>query len=251
VTRVVLLLVAALLAAGCAERGAGSADVLGEWFLAEGEADGGPLPQPAGSTATLTVTPDQLSGRSFCNSFSSGYRIDGATLAVDGLGGTDMACEPDVMAAETAYLAALGRADTVAHDGTDLVLTGDGVRLRFSPVPPVPDRDLAGTRWVLETLVDGEVASSTLGDPAVLLLDPDTSVDASTGCRSVTGTWLLEDGALVIDDLLVVGDCPPEVAPQDEHVAAVLAAAPAAAVEEDRLTLTAPDGRGMVYRAEA
>jgi hypothetical protein len=34
-------------------------------------------------------------------------------------------------------------------------------------------------------------------------------------------------------------------------VAAVLAAAPAAAVEEDRLTLTAPDGRGMVYRAEA
>jgi heat shock protein HslJ len=160
-----------------------------------------------------------------------------------------MACEPDVMAAETAYLGALGRAVIVAHDGADLVLTGDGIRLRFSPVPPVPDRDLAGTRWVLETLVDGEVASSTLGEPAVLVLDPDTSVDASTGCRSVTGTWLLEDGTLVVDDLLVDGDCPPEVAPQDAHVAEVLASGPAAEVAEDQLTLTAPDGRGLIYRA--
>jgi heat shock protein HslJ len=248
VTRVVLL-AAALLVAGCAERGAGSADVLGEWFLAEGSAGGGPLPQPAGSSATLTVTPEELSGRSFCNSFSSGYRIDGTTLAVDGLGGTDMACEPDVMAAETAYLGALGRAVTVAHDGADLVLTGDGVRLRFSPVPPVPDSDLAGTRWVLETLVDGEVASSTLGEPAVLLLNLVGRATGSTGCRSVTGTWLLEGGALVIDDLLVDGDCPPEVAPQDAHVAAVLASGPAAQVAENQLTLTAPDGRGLVYRA--
>ena len=65
----------------------------------------------------------------------------------------------------------------------------------------------------------------------------------------MTGTWLLEDGALVIDDLLVDGDCPPEVAAQDAHVAAVLAGGPTAAVDEDQLTLTAPDGRGLVYRA--
>ena len=37
------------------------------------------------------------------------------------------------------------------------------------------DRDLAGTRWVLETLVDGEVASSTLGQPAVLAAGPATA----------------------------------------------------------------------------
>ena len=248
VSRVVLLL-AALLVAGCAERGSGASDVVGEWFLVEGTVDGGPLPQPAVSAATLTVTAEELSGRSFCNSYSSTYRLDGDALSIDGLGGTEMACEPDVMAAETAYLGALGRADTVAHDGADLVLTGDGVRLRFSPVPPVPDRDLAGTRWVLETVVDGEVASSTLGQPAVLLLDPDSTVEASTGCRSVTGTWLLEDGALVIDDLLVDGDCPPEVAAQDADVVAVLTGGPTAEVDEDQLTLTAPDGRGLVYRA--
>lgn len=250
--RTLLVLAAALLVAGCAERGGSAAatDVVGAWFLTEGSADGEPLPLPPGAHATLDVDAETLGGRSFCNHYSSTYRRDGDTLAVDGLGGTEMACEPAVMAAEAAYLSALGRADTVARDGGDLVLTGDGVRLRFSPVPPVPDRSLAGTRWVLETLVEGETASSTLGEPAVLLLDADRRASASTGCRSVTGTWLLEDGALVIDDLLVSGDCPAEVARQDEHVTAVLASVSTAEVEEDRLTLTAPDGRGLVYRAQ-
>jgi heat shock protein HslJ len=249
VSRAVLLL-AALLATGCADPAAGSSDVLGDWYLAEGTADGVPLPQLT-EPATLTIGPDELSGTSFCNHYGSTYRIDGATLAVDGLGGTDMACAHDVMAAESAYLGALGRADTVGHDGADLLLTGDGIRLRFSPVPPAPDRELAGTRWVLDTLVDGEVASSTLGEPAVLLLRPDQTAEASTGCRTVTGTWLVEDGALVIDDLLADGTCPPDVVRQDDHVAAVLAGGPVAEISEDRLTLTGPDGRGLVYRAGA
>jgi heat shock protein HslJ len=153
------------------------------------------------------------------------------------------------MAAETAYLNALGRARRVTVDGAGLVLTGDDVRLRFSPVLPVADRRLAGTRWVLDTLVDGDVAGSTFGEPAVLLLEPDGAADASTGCRSVTGTWLVEHGTLLLDDLVMDGDCPPEVAAQDAHVAAVLAGGPAAEIAEDRLTLAAPDGRGLVYRA--
>ena len=144
VSRALFLLVA-LLAAGCADPGAGSSDVLGDWYLAEGSADGVPLPRPT-PPATLTVGPDELSGTSFCNHYGSTYRLDGSALAVDGLGGIDMGCEPEVMAAETAYLSALGRADAVAREGGDLLLTGDGVRLRFSPVPPVPDRDLTGTQ---------------------------------------------------------------------------------------------------------
>jgi heat shock protein HslJ len=247
VSRALLLLVA-LLAAGCADPAAGSPDVLGDWYLAEGSADGVPLPRPA-PPATLTVGPDELSGTSYCNHYGSTYRLDGSALAVDGLGGTDMGCQPDVMAAETAYLGALGRADAVARDGGDLLLTGDGVRLRFSPVAPVPDRELAGTRWVLDTLVDGEVASSTVGEPAVLLLGPDSTAEASTGCRSLTGTWLVEGGALIVDDLLVDGDCPPDGELQDAHVTAVLGAGPAVEIAEDRLTLTADDGRGLVYRA--
>jgi heat shock protein HslJ len=254
VSRALLVLAAVLLVAGCAERGGGGSpaaeDLFGEWFLTEGSSDGNPLPRPAGPHATFTVGPDELSGRSFCNHYSSTYRLDGTALAVDSLAGTDMGCEPGVMAAETAYLSALGRADTVAHDGADLVLTGDGVRLRFSPVPPVPDRDLAGTHWVLDTLVDGDVAGSTSGDPATLVLAADRTLSGSTGCRPLSGRWALNGNILAVTELTADGDCPADVSRQDAHVTAVLGGGPRAGVPEDRLTLTGTDGRGLVYRAE-
>jgi heat shock protein HslJ len=89
-----------------------------------------------------------------------------------------------------------------------------------------------------------------VGEPAVLVLDPAGTASASTGCRSISGSWLLEDDALVIDDLLAGAEpCPPDVAAQDEHVLAVLQSGPRVEIEEDRLTLTGTDGRGLSYRA--
>jgi heat shock protein HslJ len=248
--RAVLLLAAVLLAA-CAEPVGGepAPDVTGEWELAEGTADGAALPVPPGRGATLLLQDGRAGGTSFCNHYSGTYRLDGGAVAFEGLGGTEMGCEPDVMAAESAYLSALGAVVTAAVDGAGLVLTGAGVELRFRPVARVPDSPLAGTRWVLDTLVQLETASSTLGEPAVLLLDPDGTASASTGCRPVTGTWLVENGALVIDDLPADGgECPADVQPQDAQVTAVLGSGPQVEIREDRLTLTADDGRGLVYR---
>jgi heat shock protein HslJ len=243
------LIVVALLLAGCGEAdGAGDGpDVAGEWVLVEGTVDGVALPS---SGATLQWGNGEAGGVSFCNHYFGTYRLTGDAVVFEGLGGTEMGCEPDVMAAESAYLRALGAASTVARDHDGLVLTGDGVRLRFARVAPVPDSPLEGTRWVLDTLVQGEVASSTIGEPAVLQLDPDRTASASTGCRSVTGSWLLEDGALLVDDLPADGaQCPTDVEAQDAHVTAVLSAGPQVEIEEDRLTLTVDDGRGLVYRA--
>jgi heat shock protein HslJ len=252
VHRAALLLAAVLALAACAGGVGGGPDVTGEWELADGTADGVPLPQPPGSRATLQLGGGEVGGISFCNHYFSSYRLTGSSFTVDGLGGTEMGCEPEVMAAETAYLAALAAVDTAAADGDGLVLTGDGVELRFTPVAPVPDSPVEGTRWVLESVIDGESASSTVGAPAVLLLDPDRTAEASTGCRSLTGTWLVEDGALVIDDLLAAdAECPADVERQDAHVTAVLGGGPTLAVEGSRLTLTGDDGRGLDYRAEA
>jgi heat shock protein HslJ len=251
VHRVAILLAAALVLAACGGGAGTTPDVSGEWQFAGGTADGADLPRPTGTGATLEFDEEELRGVAFCNHYFSSYRLDGSSLSVDGLGSTEMGCEPDVMAAESAYLAALGAVDALSAAGDGLLLTGDGVELRFTAVAPVPDSPLEGTRWVLETVIDGETASSTTGDPAVLTLDADTTAEATTGCRTITGTWLVEAGALIIDDLLADGvDCPPDVERQDAHVTAVLQGGPALAIEEDRLTLTGPDGRGVVYRAE-
>ena len=176
--------------------------------------------------------------------------MDGDALAVDGLGGTEMACEPDVMAAETAYLGALGPADTVARDGADLVLTGDDVRLRFSPGAAGPDARPG--RHPLGAGDPGGRRGRELDARASRLSccwSRDRTVEASTGCRSVTGTWLLEDGALVIDDLLVTATAHPRSPGRTRTWRRSWRAAPAAEVDEDQLALTAPDGRGLVYRA--
>jgi heat shock protein HslJ len=250
VHRAAFLLAAVLVLAACGGGAGGVPDVAGEWEFAGGTADGADLPRPGGAAATLEVDGDELRGVAFCNHWFSSYRLSGSSFAVSGLGSTEMGCEPDVMAAESAFLAALGAVDTVAADADGLLLTGDDVELRFTRVAPVPDSPLEGTGWVLESVVDGQTASSTLGEPAVLRLDDDGTAEATTGCRTITGRWLLENGALVIDDLLADGgECPPEVAQQDAVVTAVLEAGPTTGITEDRLTLTTDDGRGLVYRA--
>jgi heat shock protein HslJ len=251
VHRAAHLLAAVLALAACGGSSGTTPDLAGEWELAGGTAAGADLPSPRGARATLEIDGQELRGIAFCNHYFSSYRLDGSSFSVDGLGSTEMGCEPDVMTAESAYLATLGEVDAVAAADDALLLTGDGIELRFTPVAAVPDSPLEGTRWVLETVIEGQAASSTIGEPAVLALDTDRTAEATTGCRTITGTWLVEANALVIDDLLADGaPCPPDVERQDAHVTAVLQSGPAVGIREDRLTLTTDDGRGLVYRAE-
>lgn len=249
--RYVLLLLGVLALAACgtqAGAGGGTADVEGGWQLTGGTADGTELPAPPGTQATLELAGDEARGTAFCNSWFATVRLDGSAFALEGIGQTEMGCAPEVMAAESAYLAALGGVRTSAVRGDELVLTGDGVELRFSRVVPVPDAPLAGTRWVLDTLVDGETASSVLGE-ARLDLAPDGALTASTGCRSIGGSWRSEGDSLVVDAAYDTFGCPPPADRQDVHVLGVLFARPVATIDGDRLTLTAPDGRGLGYSA--
>jgi heat shock protein HslJ len=102
---------------------------------------------------------------------------------------------------------------------------------------------------VLDTLVDGEVASSVLGE-ATLHLAEDGTATGSTGCRAWTGTWQSAGDVLAFPSLTNEDvACPPDLADQDAHVLDVLGNGPQVAITGDRLTLTAGDGRGLSYRA--
>jgi heat shock protein HslJ len=110
-------------------------DVRGEWRLIELTRDGAPVPLPASAKGTLVVRAEDLGGRSFCNAFRGSYRLRGNALTIGGLGGTKMRCAPDVMAAEQAYVAALGAVDTAAVQNDELLLSGPGTELRFQRLP--------------------------------------------------------------------------------------------------------------------
>ena len=248
-----------LLLAGCLLGGllggcGGSADdaapdPTGEWELVELWRGSTVKQAPVGGRATLTVGDGTLGGTSYCNEYGGGYRLDGDELTVGDLSSTERGCEPELMTAETVYLAALGTVERVGSDDGYLVLTGPDVELRFRPVVPVPASDLAGTGWVLETLLDGAVAASPTGEPAELVLAADGTLTGSTGCRPLRGTWALDGDVVRVTGFAPEGaDCPPEVSAQDGHVSRVLDGAFQVAVAGESLTITGPDGLGLVYR---
>ncbi|HEY3337114.1 MAG TPA: META domain-containing protein [Propionicimonas sp.] len=86
----------------------------------------------AGSTVTLQVSGDQLSGKA-CNTFRGQVTVEGTTFKAGPLMSTKMACaDPAENAQETAVLAGLEAATTYAIVGNTLTLTaGDGTGLEF------------------------------------------------------------------------------------------------------------------------
>ncbi|WP_166348685.1 META domain-containing protein [Phytoactinopolyspora limicola] len=245
---------AALLLAGCGgddetdgdATGDGAID--GEWELTEGTGPGGPLPLADDYRVTLTIDGTQIGGVSACNHYGATASRDGDTFAIAEIESTAMGCEPTAMDLEVAYHEALRDVATATREGDVLVLAGPLTDLRFTEIPPVPTAELVGTEWLLDTLIDGEVASSVGGDPATLLLAADGSLTATTGCRELIGQYTEAGGEVVVTELAVTDQlCPDELQAQDEHVIDVIGDGFQADVEGDRLTLTSTGGLGLVY----
>jgi heat shock protein HslJ len=159
-----------------------------------------------------------------------------------------MLCEDAVMASETSFVAAMTRVTAAARDGDTLVLTGDGVELRFIPVEPLPIGDIVDRVWALESIVEDGATRPAGGEPATVEYRSDGTFSGSTGCRSFTGRWLESQARIVATEMSMDQlDCPPELADQDGLVTTVVGQAQAS-VEGDMLRLTSRGDMGLVYR---
>lgn len=248
-----LLLV--LLLAACGSGGTpppsnAEASVEGSWQLTTGRAATGEVPIIDDRPITLTVEGSSIRGTAACNTYGGRLVGSGGRVHIEELGMTAMGCEPDVMASESAYTAALGAVSQIGRDGDALVLIGPDVELRFTVLPSPPTADLVDTQWVLETVFVGDVAASAIGDPAHLTLHSDGTFSGSTGCRSFTGAWV-EDGERIRDTSMRMDgtDCPADLVAQDSSVVSVVGDGFVPSIEGDLLTLTDPGGAGLVYRA--
>lgn len=216
----------------------------GDWQLTAG------IAPVEGFPITMSINGTEVSGRAACNSYFGTASVDGSAISFSELGQTAMGCEPEVMAAETAFLTVLGLVESFDYAEDGLVLSSPEGDLVFRQVVPVPTAELVGTNWVLETLIEGETAANVGGDPATLLLAADGTLSGSTGCRTLTGSWLESGGVIIVPELSADGECPSDLARQDGLVVTVVGDEFRATVDGDLLTLTSMGGDGLVYRAE-
>ena len=224
--------------------------VVGEWVLVEG-----PVPDAAIGTTTLEVADDGgIRGSTACNSYGvEGPAIDGNRWVARGFFSTAMGCEPERMDAERAYLDLLAEMDRIAVTATSLELSDSvaGNVLRFERVLPAADSDLAGTVWVLDSLILGDAVSSTMSGSAdaTLLLDEQGSVSGSDGCGELVGTYEVVGDSITMEVTTDVGTtCDERFAEQAAHIEQVLGSDLRFTIEGPRLTLLAPDGLGLDYR---
>ena len=237
--------VVGLMAAAACGDGA-APDPQGAWELEEGTG----VTLVPGHRITLEVEGEEIQGRAACNLYGGTMQLDDDSVTIGPLDQTAMECEPDVMDAERAYLDLLTGAETIAVDDDELVLTGAEGELRFALLPPVPEADLYDTTWTLETLIDGETSSSTSGDAATLTLGADGTISGSTGCRTLTGAYVVQGDEIIVTSMSADGSCPSDgMWRQDGHVVEVLGDGFRAEVDGDRLTLTSTGDLGLVYRA--
>ena len=252
------MLTVALTAAACGddstvtgEEPGGGPSVFGEWLLVDG-----PVPDTAIGPTTLRVADDgSVGGSTACNSYGSAApAIDGDRWLATEFFVTEMGCEPARMEAESGYLSLLATMTRVAVTPTGLELS-DADRsnlLSFERVVPPADSALVGTTWELESLILGEAVSSTMSDSgdATLVLRTEGSVTGSDGCGELAGSYEIDGENLRMNVTVDLGTaCDERFAEQAAHIGHVLGSQPGFTIEGPRLTLVAPDGRGLDYQA--
>lgn len=227
---------------GTAATSPASAPLAGDWVLAEG------IDVVEGYPVSLSIDGTTAGGRSACNSYGARVVLDGSAVRFDQVSSTDIGCDPAVMDVEAAYIDALVRVRSWSIVGGQLQLDGP-TPLVFGPRPAVPTEALVGTTWTLESLVSGDTVQSVGGEPATLVLLSDGTLTAGTGCRTLSGRWVRSGGEVLLPDLAADGDCPADLAGQDNRVVSVLGDGFTAQVDGDVLTVTSMGDEGLVYRA--
>ncbi|MDO4643249.1 MAG: META domain-containing protein [Cardiobacteriaceae bacterium] len=108
----------------------------GQWVLVSGQSNGKALNIKDG-TVTLNIDKKEgFTGNSAVNNYNVPAKIHGSTIEHTGeISVTLMAGSMEAMRLESSYLEAMREVKTIKQDGEKLILSADGIELKFSPAP--------------------------------------------------------------------------------------------------------------------
>lgn len=246
---VALTLAATIGLAACGGALSGNS-IEGSWELVFGTMDGESVPKAPSHPSTITFEDDQIFGTAACNGFGGSYTLEDSEIAFVEFAVTEMACSPqEVMIAEQAFINALFTVETAEIVDDGLILSGSRTELHFEPLEQISTADLLGTVWVLDGLVQGDSVSSVTGQRTTLELFSDGSLIGSTGCRTLTGSYVIAGAEVAFTDFAASGECAADLLTQDSQVITVLEGGFNVEIDGDTMTLSISGDEGLIYKA--
>ncbi|GAA3456177.1 META domain-containing protein [Dactylosporangium matsuzakiense] len=247
--RIALAAILVLLSA-CGGGGSGAgAGLAGRTFLST-EVTGHTL--VAGTRLEVGFPQDgKLTAQAGCNHLFGDVSFGGGRLQVSGIGTTDMGCEQARGEQDTWLVHFLSAGPSFTLTGDELVLTGAAETIRLVDRRAArPDRALQGTRWVVESVLDGSTAGSVpAGAEAYLQFDGER-VTGDGGCNRLSGRAVPGPDTVTFSDVrFTLIACADDRNTLDEAVLATLSGVVTVKIDGDRLELRAADGKGLQLRA--
>lgn len=232
--------------------GAVGDEFLGRVFVgSEITVDGSARPVPGGRLAIDFTEPGRVGANAGCNSMSGEMRIEGATLVVENLGSTQMGCDPthEEMDALVAEL-------LTARPSVEV--TTEGITLRSERVSATlvdretaePTRPLEATVWTLDTIIDGETASTVPDTSEPLTLTLADGTFTFTLCNGISTPYALDGTTLRVEPFAMTEmSCGEELDRLESFVVAMLSGPVEASTLGDSLKLSGADGKGLGFAA--
>ncbi|MGH3739265.1 MAG: META domain-containing protein [Micromonosporaceae bacterium] len=202
----------------------------------------------AGSRIRLAFDKGEVRADAGCNQLSGDARLDAGRLTVSELSGTEMACDKPLMDQDQWLSGFLTSSPVWQLKGDTLTLSDGTTRVQLREQR---DRTLTGGQWTLDTLVDGQTASSLpQGVKAHLNFNTEGKITGNTGCNHLGGGYTEADGTLTFDTIGVTKmACGGAKDTVEKAVLAVLDGTVSYRIDGETLILTHPSGKGLRYRA--
>jgi heat shock protein HslJ len=252
------LLALVLAAAGCGGRGTpaggGDSPLRGRTFLSTAITEGGkPYQLAEKSRVRLLFTDDgRLIADAGCNSMQAPVSLGGGRIEVSDLAMTAVGCPTALQEQDTWLSRFLSTKPSWKLDGSTLAVSSPTTEVTLADRKVAePDLSLRGTRWTVDTIVDGQVASSTPATASTSVVFDKDTVAVSAGCNSGSGSYQLSGNTIRIGDIATTRKaCEPDIMSLENAVLAVLHGDIAYEIDSDRLILKQATGKGLQLRGQ-
>jgi heat shock protein HslJ len=232
-------------------------DLPGRAFVSTKVTEGGkPRALAPNTEITVQFTDDgRLIANAGCNSMQSPVDTGDGKLAMSELAITDMGCDQPRHNQDTWLAGLLEAGPSWRLDTDNLVVTsGETELVLLDKEVAEPDRALEGTKWLVTTYYDGEVARNNPagGDDGPYLTFADGKVTGSGGCNRLSGKATVDGETITFEPIITTKmACADKGKNTDEtHILNVLKGKVSFEIDAGSLKLSNPDGYGIGLAAK-